>query len=41
MIIQPQNYTVITQIFRQKSTVAKGHHALPNNMGDYIMGKKT
>ena len=35
MIIQPQNYTVITQIFQQKSTVVKGHHALPNNMGDY------
>ena len=34
-IIQPQNYTIITPIFRQWSTVSKGHYALPNNTVEY------
>jgi hypothetical protein len=34
-IIQPQNYTIITLIFRQWSTVSKGHYALPNNTVEY------
>jgi hypothetical protein len=36
MIIQTQNYTVITLIFQQNSTVSdKGHYVPLNNMVDY------
>jgi len=34
-IIQPQNYTIITLIFQQKSTVSKRHYAPLNNMVNY------
>ena len=35
MIIQPQNFILITLIFQQKFTVSKGQYTLQNDMVDY------
>jgi hypothetical protein len=35
MILQSQNYTLITPNFQRKSTVSKEHYVLLNNMVDY------